>query len=258
MLAVDYRTKHPEITLLPSTTAVSTVKCLRSMFAHHRIPDTVVSDNGPQFSSKDLRVLGKVYGLHHVTCSPLYPQANGEAQQMVKIVKQLLEKAEDLYPALLVYRSMSRSTGYSSSEVLMGRGLKSRIPVLPGTLQLRSRSQQEISKGAAATKEAQQRQYKRHRARFLPDLQPGHGVWIQNAHTEGVMVCCAGRPRLHTVRAAADLLCRKWRFLVRLPCQRQDTSKLPSFLACRGRKPQLLQSSSPQCMITRIQPKCKV
>ena len=45
------------------------------------------------------------YGFTHVTSSPRFPQANGEAEQAVAIVKNLLKKSVDPYLALVVYRT---------------------------------------------------------------------------------------------------------------------------------------------------------
>ena len=72
-------------------------------FAHHGIPETVVLDNGPQFSSVQYAQFAKTYGFIHLKSSPLHPQGNGEAERAVKTIKTLLNKADDPYVALLNY-----------------------------------------------------------------------------------------------------------------------------------------------------------
>ena len=50
LLVVDYFSRYPEVT---STTSVSIISVLKSIFASHGIPEIVRSDNGPQYSSAE-------------------------------------------------------------------------------------------------------------------------------------------------------------------------------------------------------------
>lgn len=54
---------------------------------------TVISDNGPQFSSQCFKDFAEKYGFEHATLSPHYPQSNGLAEKGVQIVKHILKKA---------------------------------------------------------------------------------------------------------------------------------------------------------------------
>ena len=62
-------------------TADEVILHAKSVFARHGIPEEVVSDNGPQFSSQLYHLFSHEYGFHHITSSPLYPQSNGEAER---------------------------------------------------------------------------------------------------------------------------------------------------------------------------------
>lgn len=108
VLLMDYYSHYPEIALLKDTAASTVTTHVKSFFTRHGVPDTVRTDNGPQFNCQAFRDFSKMYGFEHVTSSPLYPQPNRLVENTVKRVKLLLKKAShsnsDLYLALLNYR----------------------------------------------------------------------------------------------------------------------------------------------------------
>ena len=119
LLVVDYFSCFSEIAKFRSVTSEAVIVHLKSIFARHGIPTTVLSDNGPQYSSYLFSQFAREYGFQHITSSPHFPQSNGEAERAVKTVKNLLKKSKDLYLALLAYRATPLQNGYSLSELLM-------------------------------------------------------------------------------------------------------------------------------------------
>lgn len=97
----------PEISKFQNTTSQSIVNHLKSIFARHGIPDTLVSEYGPQYSSSVYQTFSKDYGFRHQTSSPHYPQGNGEAERAVQTVKRLIRNATD----------PSRITGIQSNAI---------------------------------------------------------------------------------------------------------------------------------------------
>jgi len=58
--------------------------------AHERFPQAkprVISDNGPQFISKDFKDYIRLSGMTHVRTSPYYPQSNGKLERYHKTIK---------------------------------------------------------------------------------------------------------------------------------------------------------------------------
>lgn len=58
--------------------------------ARETFPDArprIISDNGPQFLSKDFREFVRVSGMTHVKTSPYYPQSNGKLERYHKTIK---------------------------------------------------------------------------------------------------------------------------------------------------------------------------
>ena len=105
----DESTRSP----LACTTSQSIIISLKTIFSRFGIPEIFTSDNGPNYASKDFANFAKDYGFTHVTSSPLYAQANGEAERAVQTVKRLFDKCTDLRLALLAYRSTPLEQGYS-------------------------------------------------------------------------------------------------------------------------------------------------
>ena len=133
LLLVDYYSNFPEICLLKDTHSSTVITHMKSIFARYGIPKTIVSDNGPQYSSFQFQQFCKIFDISHDPSSPEHAKANGLAENTVKTVKNLLKKAsksqEDPYIALLAYRSMPTADGLPSpAERLFGRKIRNRLP----------------------------------------------------------------------------------------------------------------------------------
>lgn len=217
LLVVDYYSRYIEIALLKGTTTSDIVTHMKSIFARHGIPETVISDNGPQYASREFAEFAKTYEFKHCTSSPYFPQGNGEAERAVGTIKSLLGKNGDPYKALLAYRATPLQVGYSPAELLMGRILRTTVPT--------TRSQREPKVPDAAivrsrdkkNKSRQKRNHDNHHgARELPPLQPGDHVWIPQRLQEGE-VQGEVAPQSYEVEIEGENLRRNRRHLIRLP-----------------------------------------
>lgn len=124
IVIVDYFSRYPEVMVikLQTTTSQSIIVAMKSIFSRHGIPEMVVSNNGPQYSSQEFADFAKTYQFSHVTSSPHYPPSNGHAERRVKTVKRLLKDSDDPYLSLLSYRTTPLPwCGISPAELLMGR-----------------------------------------------------------------------------------------------------------------------------------------
>ena len=129
LIVVDYYSRYIEMARLSTSTSNDVITHLKSIFARHGIPQTVMSDNGPQYAAAAFVKFAREYGFAHITSSPRYPQSNGAAERAVRTVKSLLDKNGDPYAALLAYRSTPLENGYSLAEHLMGHKLRTTVPV---------------------------------------------------------------------------------------------------------------------------------
>ena len=110
LVLVDYYSGYVEVDQLTSMTVNQVIAICRSQFSRHGIPDILITDNGPQFSSHTFRCFTQQYQFNHHTSSPYHPQSNGMAEKAVQIVKRLMKKAvhdgKGLQLALLEYRNI--------------------------------------------------------------------------------------------------------------------------------------------------------
>lgn len=105
LLVKDYFSCYVEVVKLSHTTSPDVTAHLQSMFARHGIPEQLISDNGPQFSSTSFSKFAKDYEFTRMLTNPHYPQVNSEVERTVQTVKNLLKKTPDPYKALMVYRA---------------------------------------------------------------------------------------------------------------------------------------------------------
>ena len=188
LLVIDYYSRYIEIAKLTSTTSKDIINHLKSIFSRHGIPERLISDNGPQYSSREFAEFSRLYGFDHITSSPLYPQANGEVERAVSTVKSLIGKSEDPYLAMLSYRATPLEHGYSPAELLMGRKLRTTLPTAKSEMKPKLPDWSAFKLKDESIKERQTRNFdSRHGVRELPPLVEGSQVWITDQETKGIV-----------------------------------------------------------------------
>ena len=200
---MDYFSRYPEVSKLQTTTSQTVINTLKEAFARHGIPETLRSDNGPQFASKEFKDFTKEYQFIHTTSSPYYPASNGQAEHMVKTVKSLLKNAEDPYIALLSHRATPLPwCGKSPAQLLMGRNIRSTLPQTTKTLTPEWPYLEGFRHVNKDFKDSQKRNYdRRHRVHDLPDIPNNTQVFINTdgTVTTGRTVTAANTPRSYII-----------------------------------------------------------
>ena len=197
---------------LNSTTSQAVISTLKLIFSHHRILAVLVSDNGPQFDSGDMKEFASTYGFQHITTSPYYPQSNGLAERMVKTMKSLLRDTSDPYLALLSYRATPLPwCNYSPSELLMGRRVKTDIPQTADYLNPRWHFLPDFQQKDKEYKGKQKENYDlQHRARSADILPKDLLVWVRTGNTQvpGRVISTATTPRSYVVSTPTRIIRR--------------------------------------------------
>ena len=139
-------------------------------------------------SAAMFKEFAREYGFVHRTSSPRYPQANGEAERAVKTIKTLLKNADDPFLALLAYRATPLQNGYSPSELLMNRKLRTTVPMAPPQMLPSIPNYEILRKKEEVSREHQKMNFdKHHKAKSLKQLEPSQRVWISDMGIQGTV-----------------------------------------------------------------------
>lgn len=212
LIIVDYHSNFFEVNNLHDTRSTTIIKKCKQQFSRYGIPDTIVSDNGPQFSSQDFKLFSKQYKFTHTTSSPRYPQSNGKAEKAVQIAKNLLKKAKadgsDPHLALLDYRNTPRDGLPSPAQILMGRRTQTLLPTTAKLL--RPKTIKGIAKRLEHNQQNQKHYYDRS-SKPLSKLQQGDTVRIRTDRSwkPAVVVRCCAEPRSYIVKTSSGQLLRR-------------------------------------------------
>ena len=177
---MDAHSKWTEAHIVSYTSATAAIDKLHSVFATHGLPQTIVSDNGPAFTSEEFQEFLRSNGIDHLRLAPNYhPSSNGLTERAVQTVKMGVKKLTGslevrLARFLFKYRvTPQATTGIAPAELLMGRRLRTHLDLLYPTVKERVRKRQRDQKGNC----------ERHPRRVT--FQPGDRVMVRN---------CAAKP----------------------------------------------------------------
>ena len=182
LVLIDYFSKFLIVRKLPNSTTGAVVKELSITLSEYGIPFIIRSDNGPCYSSQEFKTFLQDLQITHRTSSPHYPQSNGMAESMVKVSKNLIEKAiqsdKPWHSFIQEYRiTPLSSTILSPAEILFGRQFRSNLSILP--------SQLTNSRTAYIHEEIAKKENKLHeKPTPVADLVPGQPIWHQDPLTK--------------------------------------------------------------------------
>lgn len=140
LIVVDAFSKYPYVCDMRTMTSENTIRMLSKIFIHEGLPETIVSDNGTQFTSELFRNYCNSHGIEHLTTAPFHPASNGEAERFVRTFKQAMSKIcwggsmdnlRALDELLFAYRTTPNpQSGKSPAELLHGRQPRSQLSLM--------------------------------------------------------------------------------------------------------------------------------
>ncbi|CAH8614326.1 unnamed protein product [Dicrocoelium dendriticum] len=188
LIIVDSYSKWPEVFLMDNTTTNATISKLRQAFSRFGCPETMVTDNGSQFTSAAFKEFCKQCAVQHVRSPPFHPQSNGQAERFVDTFKRALQKSkgegrieEVVDRFLFLYRSTPNPQapdGVSPAQVMMNRKLRMPFDAIrPGSEssvgERNRRMEQEFNRRHGAKK----RSFTLGQKVLVRDYRDGHAKW---------------------------------------------------------------------------------
>lgn len=89
----DYYSKWPELAFSRTATTADVIHFLTSVFCRHGNPESVVTDNGPQFTSAAFASFLHTQGISHSRTSVYYPAANGAVERFHRALRSCIQTA---------------------------------------------------------------------------------------------------------------------------------------------------------------------
>ena len=155
LLLIDAHSKWMDIHVTNATSSAATIDLLRKSFAALGLPEVLVSDNAPNFTSQEFDVFVKKNAIKHVKTPPYHPASNGLVERAVQTFKEGMRKQKDgtvetkLSRFLFKYRiTPHSSTGTSPAELIYGGRPRSHLDCMRPDLGKKARDvqlQQKVS-----------------------------------------------------------------------------------------------------------------
>ncbi|XP_064488330.1 uncharacterized protein K02A2.6-like [Ornithodoros turicata] len=137
LIVIDAFSKWPDIIQMTGTNALKTISAFQDIFVQNGLPEVLVTDNGPPFTSQVFEDFLKQRGIHHVLTPPYHPQSNGLAENFVRTFKTALRRFEEggdkdkLRDFLFKYRVTPHvTTGRPPCELLNNRHYRSLLDLV--------------------------------------------------------------------------------------------------------------------------------
>ena len=137
LIIVDAHSKWLDVITMNNITSENTILVLREVFATWGLPESMVSDNGPTFTSDIFKKFMAHNKVKHILSTPFHPSTNGLAERAVETFKNSMRKnvkgsvRERVAKFLTKYRSTPHSTtGVSPSELMLGRRMRTHLDLL--------------------------------------------------------------------------------------------------------------------------------
>ena len=127
LVIFDEYSRYPVVEVVNSTSAKTVLPVVDKVFSMFGVPVSVKTDNGPPFNGNDFANFAKYLGFRHRKITPLWPQANSQAERINQPLMKTIRAAkiqgrnwrQELYEFLRNYRMTPHASTKSAPAKLM-------------------------------------------------------------------------------------------------------------------------------------------
>ena len=200
VVIIDHYSNFPEILCTTEITSQKIISWLSEVFARYGNPSNLISDNGPQFVSKEFTDFLQSCDIRHLRIAVYNPQQNGRVEVFNRYLKHGVQTfninhtpwSEGLQRLLSNYRftSLTPETGTSPAELFLGRKARPAF-IINQSASLEEGEEPKIQ-NHSPNKPVIDKAYTRHRSYFslgqkvrfkLPHTGKGNSPWSETIYT---------------------------------------------------------------------------
>ena len=137
LVIVDEFSRYPIVEVVRSTSAETVIPVVDKVFSLFSFPEVVKTDSGPPFNGHIWNSFLTECGVHHRRITPLWPQANAQAECFNKPLMKALKAASingvawrtEMQRMLRAYRSTPHvTTAFTPHRLMFGRDPRTKLP----------------------------------------------------------------------------------------------------------------------------------
>jgi hypothetical protein len=187
LVITDEYSRYPVVEIMNCTSAEKLIPVVDKVFSTFGYPETLKTDNGPQFISNSWKNFMNSCGIKHRRITPLWPKANAQAESFNKPLMKSIRAAhvekrswkQELHKFCRAYRTTPHSTTcFTPYYLLFNRDPKTKFPEVPISSPPHPADAALRSRDTTAKLKMKQASDRRHHAKSVP-ISPGDSVLVK-------------------------------------------------------------------------------
>jgi len=175
LLMIDSLSRWLQVEQVHSTKASKTIIKLNNMFNFIGLPEVIVLDNRPPFTSIEFIDWCRRNNIQVVRTPPYHPQSNGLAKRAVREVKHMMKKQINSYQQINwkeTIKEIQRDIRFAGSETLQGRS--------PAQIVYNFDPRTSVNSWYKQVRRTEQQSWKKDKNEVMRDLPNGVWIYVRN------------------------------------------------------------------------------